>query len=334
MRGVKWKPHPRTQVNPWKQGPKFEEVDYVDQPYTIGAWRHAIANLDCRRPRNEKPKTHYYALPPPFLFVTTNATRFKQAISSWLHLRAMWLTQLRVAPDGSLLLKNQTWRDILKFSLGGPPGEHTTVGGDNMAKIQSDFQKLGMAVSSNGRVITMRNGQLLQESHDMYIGAARSNDFVSWKGRPINLDGETIPPYVIMDILYELHELGFRQDLIQLDRCLNRAEDDIQLRQDRLRRCWHTSGDAVDIDWPADADVGLASARIRNRVPYLRALYAVCRTWDSFRMPEGMDRIMEHGLSEGTLRELEGRLVYAVVQVFYDVFTRAMVAPRRLFVPR
>lgn len=180
----------------------------------------------------------------------------------------------------------------------------------------------------------MPNGQLLQELHDMYAGGAARIDLISWRGRPINVDGESIPPYAMTEILYELHELGFQQDLIQLDRCMSGSDNDIATRQDRLSRCWHTSGDAVDIDWPADEDIGLTSVGVHNRLPYLRGLYAVCRTWESFHMPEGMEEMLQHGLNERTLRDLKGCLVSAVAQVFYDIFSRAMVAPRRLFIPK
>lgn len=50
-------------------------------------------------------------------------------------------------------------------------------------------------------------------------------------------------------------------------------------------------------------------------------------------MPQEMEQILEHGLSERKLREFEGKLVCSVSQLFYDLFSCVMVVPHRLFIP-
>lgn len=326
MRGTKG------QDTPYCQGKKFEDKSGPGEPYPIPLWARVIRELDIRRLKTEKPLPHLYSVPPSSHF--TNTDRHVLFYSSWLHIRRLWMSQIRSWSGTVPGLRPQTWRDILRFSLGGPAGEHTKVKGPNMRDIQREFEKVKLAVSDDGRVITFENGQELRATYDLYSGAPDIH-CVSWKGTPINANAEGIPPSVKFEILWELHELGFRCDLVRLDAVLSREDDDITERQDRLTRCWSATLDGyydpMHIDWPVEKDVGLASAHPRERLPFTRSVYAVCRTWDSFRMPRGVEQILDHALPNDVIERLELMLIRQLLQTFYDVFSRAMVPPRRLF---
>lgn len=318
----------------YKLGKKFEERTGAGEPYAIPAWIAAVNELDIRRLRSEQPPPHHYTVPPPFVFTSANATRQVHLICSWLHIRPMWLGQMRRWSGAVPALKAQTWRDVLRFSIGGPAGPHTAVDGANMRQIQEDFAKVNLVVSGDGRVITFDNGQQLSVPHDVRIGAPNIHR-ISWRGRDIDADGEGIPATVKMEVLWELHEVGFRCDLATLDSVLCRVDDDITHRQDRLSRCWSMSGDGFYdpgyIDWPSRDDVGLASCYARDRLPFIRSLYGLCCTWEAFPIPRGVNAILNHGLSSQDIQGLEAKLIRQLEQTYYDVFARAMVAPRRLF---
>lgn len=315
-------------------GKKFIERTGDGEPYAIPAWIKAINTLDIRRPRSEQPRPHLYTVPPPFIFTQTNQTRQVQFYRSWLHIRQLWLAQMRWWNGPAPALKAQTWRDVLRFGFGGPAGPNNAVDGKNMGHIQEDFAKANLMVSDDGRVITFDNGQQLCVPPDRSTGAPNPHR-ISWMGQHIDVEAEEIPSPIKVQILWELHELGFRFDLATMDNILCRADTDITHRQDLLSHCWSTSGDGFydpgHIDWPSRDDVHLASCYAGDRLPFLRSLYTLCRTWESFPMPRDVDAIMQQGISTREIERLEGNLVRQLQQTFYDVFARAMVAPRRLF---
>lgn len=313
---------------------KYSEQTGFDEPYAIGAWSYAFTQLDTRRLKTESnPPAQVYTFPPASLFAQTNPLRQQQYYCSWLHIRRMWKNQMRSSTGRVLALKAQTWKDILRFGLGGPSGPHTNVEGRNMLQIQEDFAKVNLNVSSNGRVITFDNGEQLLARSSRVSGAADVH-LVSWKDLDFNVGVEEIPGFIKREILWELHELNFRFDLIRLDEAMFEGQEDAAIHQDRLWRCWGTPHDffydPVDIEWPK-RDIGLASHALRHRLPFLRSMHALCATWRGFPMPHGMDDISRHGLDSRDLETLEMTLCSAIEQTFYDLFKRPMVPPRRLF---
>lgn len=244
---------------------------------------------------------------------------------------------MRSAKGRVLALRIQTWRDVLRFGFGGPSGPHTARG-KNMKDIQQDFKRANLAVSDDGRVITFDNAEQLF-SETSAISGAPDVHFVSWRGTDLNLACEPVPSWIRRQILWELHELNFRFDLIRLDDAMSNAGDDtdsVYHRQDLLSRCWGTPSENfydpvdIDFDWPGK-DVGLAGATARERLPYLRNIYTLCRTWPDFTMPRDMNDIMRPDLERQVVERLENELCAALVQAFYDLFLRPMVAPRRLY---
>lgn len=317
---------------------KYREETGEDEPCALAAWTYAFAKLDARRLKTEsKPPVQYSTFPLPSTMVQATPDRRQQYLQSWLHIRPYWMGQMRYTKGRALALRARSWRDTLHFGLGGPAGPHTTIAGKNMASIQEDFKDANLAVSDDGRIITFDNGEQLFAKNSRVSGTPAAH-MVSWQGVNFNLNVERLPGFVQRQVLWELHELNFRFDLCRLDAAMsaesgNSDSDSRIRREDRLSRCWGDPHggyyDPVDIDWVAK-DVGLAS-KGRDRLPYLRSLYAVCQTWPEFLMPHGMSDIERHGIQLHDIDRLEKDLICAIEQTFFDLFARPMVAPRRLF---
>lgn len=315
--------------------PTYREETGLNEPHAVTAWTHAYSQLDTRRLKTEsEPHLQFSTFPLPSTFAKVTDERDKRYLQSWLHIRQKWTAQMRAANGRVLALRIQTWRDLLQFGFGGPAGTRTTSLGLNMANIQADFKRANLGLSDDGRVITFDNGETLS------AGSGGSNvDVVNWRGTELNLAVEPVPPWIRRQVLWELHELNFRFDLIRLDDAMSNAGDDrdsVYHRQDLLSRCWGTPSENfydpvdIDFDWPGK-DVGLASATVRERLPYIRNLYQLCRTWPDFAMPRDMKDILGSDVERQVVGRLESEICAALVQAFYDLFLRPMVAPRRLF---
>lgn len=318
--------------------PKYYEMTGADEPRALVAWTYAYSKLDTRRLKTEAtPPLQCSTFPLPSSFLHVQADRQRQYMQSWIHIRPHWLGQMRLAKGRVVALRSRSWRDALHFGIGGPAGEHV-VSGQNLTNLQADFKEANLVVSDDGRVLTFDNGEQLCAKVSPISGAPDAH-IVNWRGHELNLKCEPIPSWIKRQLLWELHELNFRFDLIRLDNAMSNAGDDrdsAYRRQDLLSRCWSTAqGDfydpvEIDFDWPGK-DIGLASATLRERLPYLRHLYALCATWPDFIMPRGMNEITRENLEREVVERLENELCAALVQTFYDLFLRPMVAPRRLF---
>ncbi|KIK53803.1 hypothetical protein GYMLUDRAFT_250126 [Collybiopsis luxurians FD-317 M1] len=69
---------------------------------------------------------------------------------------------------------------------------------------------------------------------------------VSWNGVTLSLDVD-LPIWVSQEIVWELQELGFQNDLIELDKQLDTSKMDATQRRSLLNACWEGMASFVDI---------------------------------------------------------------------------------------
>ncbi|KAK7033982.1 hypothetical protein VNI00_012609 [Paramarasmius palmivorus] len=108
---------------------------------------------------------------------------------------------------------------------------------------------------------------------------------VTWKGR--ELDSESVPQNAVaLEIIWELHELNFRHELILLDSLLDRSQMSRIERMEKLNACWNGSADQVSImDWKK----GLGGPTLEDRLPYLCGMHKLISTWDVVKPKELLD---------------------------------------------
>ncbi|KZP07502.1 hypothetical protein FIBSPDRAFT_902029 [Athelia psychrophila] len=246
-------------------------------------------------------------------------------LTSWLHIRHPWIGQVAAVPmeKKPITLKLQTWRDLLNTGIGGP--EPSALSAANFAKVQRSLDGAGLKVSQDCTTLTFENGEMLRAEASRISGAPRRNQ-VYWNDSQYDLIAEGIPEYVQRQILWELHQLNFRYDLLALDTLLGAECPDVEsliFHQQTLQQCWGSGQDTFyapsQVTIPtSNANTGLTSDTIQGRLPSLRNLYEICKTWPAFDVPDGMDDIMQ-GIMSDKAEYLEGQLYSSLQQTFYDV---------------
>lgn len=218
--------------------------------------------------------------------------------------------------------------------MGGP--EPGALGKASLAKVQEDMSKSGLTVTHDLRTVTFDNGQRLHVEPSRMSGLPPVQ-VARWSNICYNFVQNGVPEHVHREVLWELHELNFRFDLIKLDACLSTDDGRDVLsalkRQDMLLKCWGYQGDdfydPTHIEWPAH-DGALAAPAMDRRIRYIRYLHDLCATWENFPMPQDMGTI-DDDLEEDVAEFLERELYAAIQQTFFDLFARPLVPPRRLF---
>lgn len=313
----------------------FVEQDGEAQPYVIPAWSSAIASIERQRlPGEEKAPVHRYTFPGPKIFCALKESRLELFLTNWLYIRLGWIGLVRdLMPGCELALKAQTWRDILRFGMGGP--EPTPIGHGTLTAVQADMALCGLGVTDDLRTVTFANGQRIHVERSRISGPAPPHE-VTWKNVRYNFVHEGTSELVHREVLWELHELNFRFDLIQLDACLGKDTSDAHeasKREDMLQKSWGAQGhdfyDPAHIDWPT-RNTALADPSMTRRIRCVRYLHDLCGTWTDFPMPVS-EQQMDEDVEEAVGVRYEQMLYSAIQQTFYDLFGRPMVPPRRLF---
>jgi hypothetical protein len=133
--------------------------------------------------------------PDPGLLVAAATDEKKaQYIESWLRVRHAWF--MRVANESSLAMSNQNWRTFLSIDINVLEREETKA-----ARRRREILDMVMPKSAIYPELKTRSA---------------SKDPFFWEGQEFHT-GELPPGDVIRQILWELYELNFIQELLSLD---------------------------------------------------------------------------------------------------------------------
>jgi hypothetical protein len=143
-------------------------------------------------------------------------------------------------------------------------------------------------------------------------------------------------------LLWELSELSFRFELLNLDRraiSMRVIEDEKykseflspHVREDLILKCFHLeASDPCHLAYvsPAHAQKGLASPTIQARLPFLKALRSVMFEWDGYESHH-LCRLVELSAHspEIELLHYENAITRFYAQSFFRFFGRAAVLP-------
>ncbi|KAK1234577.1 hypothetical protein PQX77_002219 [Marasmius sp. AFHP31] len=277
-------------------------------PSVVPAWSdalHSLAHHDLTIP---PPPGHNrgYWLPPPRLFVSPADNKTKALlICNWLKVRRV--TIYRVSIEAPCLSYKQ-WRSYMNISGSNDSQVSQTSTGkrhESMQALLNDFLR--------SHHLSLRYNELRGVS-------------ASWKDNEIT-DTVLPPRRVVQEILWELFELGFRQELLALDSQLDQSSMETWERQNILDSCWTGRGDVVD------GHEGLGSATLAVRIPCLRALHRVMSTWKGTKPPEVLEPFPCDEGSHNFLAKC-GKIERAVAMfymlLFLSVFGREASVPHTL----
>lgn len=278
---------------------------------------------------NQGPQT--YAFPPPSMF---QGGRYKTYILNWLHMRGGWIDRMTRGNVGTIALKVQSWKTLLWFGYTGPNPKPL---GD-CRELKADLDQYNITVNANG-TLTCRDGTRLSTPVPAYPSDAFQTtvNLVAEAGQA-DLRKLTTEQYNVLcqDVLCELQELNYRLDLKRLDELLWKGDNtDGQqwARYNEVVKCWQ-DGKAnrwCEVTGDQRNNAGLAADCIRERLPFLRALFALCEEWRSIDLPLPLKRLSDtcDAIADNDAETLEVMLVNALMRCACIHLHRPMLAPGR-----
>ncbi|KIK52154.1 hypothetical protein GYMLUDRAFT_251498 [Collybiopsis luxurians FD-317 M1] len=182
-----------------------------------------------------------------------------------------------------------------------------------------------MAMSSGGLWLEIqRCGSFDRDSEDFSVRP------VFWGGSSLSAATDFLTD-IGREIIWELQELGFQNNLITLDKHVDESKMRPAERRALLNGCWEGMASYVDI---CMASKGLGAPLMKGHWPYLRALHRVMRTWKG-EQPELLMLDLptdEEGSADfdAFLRCLEYALAHFYTTSFLNMFGRAASIPFQL----
>lgn len=286
---------------------KFEELSHRWMPPALPAWRQALDSVDLSHVGPTSRKSWGYWIPEPGLFVRTKTDqRGLQYIMNWLRVRPAWLYMLRVRDANLCSIPPQWWRDFLYGDLARSEGDRETRKSVRARQVLHVFNKAF-------------------QLGDVDVNPAAPP---SWFDRRY----DHIPENVCGRIIWEICELGFRQELLAMDRILvpmSREIGDEEMREDFIGRVF-ADGALYHVErLPEDTGCGLSDDLCFRRVPYLEAFRNVLCRWP--RCPPCIHKgpSITTSMSREVIEEKERQMARFYVQRFYEESSRAPIVPRR-----
>jgi hypothetical protein len=277
-------------------------------PPAIEAWKASLEHLSGHNQSLPAPEgaDRGYALPPPDLFVHTgNETVAITLFRNWLKLRNIFIYRLSSSLDR---FSKKRWRQMLTF--------------DDEKDIRSDT-RTGQQRLETQKVLKEIMGK--SEFRPEKFSSAPA----TWRGKTV--DGTRLPPQnIAQEILWELYELNYRQDLVVLDDRMDESGLSTRGRSAVLEACWIGSRDHAEL---SKANRGFGSTEPKERMKVLKGLYTLMTTWSGSKPTVLLDRFPEDSGSHniGTrLDYIERELAYYYTSSFLQAFGRAASIPFRL----
>ncbi|KAF9035300.1 hypothetical protein BJ165DRAFT_1533790 [Panaeolus papilionaceus] len=294
---------------------KFEPLVDAFAPYSIPAWRDALSAVDYSPARivdhaSADRNSNQYVFPDPGLFLSSKHTDLY--IHNWLRIERVW--SLFVVQNGTL--SPQDWRHLLFLDFSKPAPEGDSPTRKRCRELYEKLQTRGNQFSAGVRLV------------DIYSTVPK------WNGRPLTTP---VQEKTVREIMWTLYEYNFTFELISLDRraCIelgpNPTEQKLEEQERMIRACFAPARFKLpEID---PQNIGLASDKIEDRLPYIIALGKVVKSWTlnpdpvlllcDRRQPElHLDQPRRHGL--------ERIVTQLYCQTLWNYFGRAAQIPHRL----
>lgn len=275
-------------------------------PTGIKTWSDALAAVDCSVPSTGKWE---YWIPDPALFVGPQTEGKKQQyISKWLFVREAWLYIICDPSLGIGAVPPQWWRDY--FS-----GSDSTTGKETRTALRKS-----QVTALFHRVFPER---------DLQSSAPSS---LVWFGNTISPGA--VPSHLCQQILWELYELGFRFELLQLDRhlCPNQARDlaasaaEEVLREELIGQIF-PDDHSLRVNTLPQLHTGLSASSVRERAESLEAFRIVLCRWPSVPVDVRQAQCLNGQRPDLYIRSVEESMIKFYVQSFFEASGRAALVP-------
>ena len=247
-----------------------------------------------------------YFVPEPSLIVNSTARR-ERYILNWLRIRPAWLYLLNVDGTRPTQVPPQWWRDIL-YNLGeGPSTANSTT---RNSKRRLLIEGVLEGIFQKDEVITEHTPE----------------SSITWFQYRVSTPISSLSPL----ILWELFELGFRYELLALDRLLvpNVGSELFEVSRDDLIASIFPHQDLYALrSLPTQGRSGLSATLPQCRVNYIEAFRRVVARWP--RCPLELRKMEPLALHHGTelIEYVERHVALFYVKTFFEYAGRAPLVP-------
>ena len=258
---------------------------------------HAVDRSDKARPG----RWGYWIPEPGLLLSPKNPARLQRYLMNWLRARPIWLYMLGLPSFATAKLPVQVWRDFL-HGVPDDPSSHTR-NGKRAFEIKQIF----------GRVFS-----------DQQLNSDASGT-AQWHGRRVELVDDDIGPLVI----WEAFQLGFRFELLALDRALRGADSGVLEveREAQLSYIFPEDSSFSVVSLPEPDTPGLFAPLPHHRIPSLNALHDTLRKWPLCPLGIAKAKPLQTSDAADTIVDFELQLACFYTQTFFDVAGRAPIVP-------
>ncbi|KAJ3476565.1 hypothetical protein NLI96_g11068 [Meripilus lineatus] len=254
---------PNQQPLPSPNRDPFVDPAHVDMPAPLLPWSEELRTCA----KEVVPLRRWgYLFPDPGLFVTCSPARATNFFSIWLGLRVAWVTLHENYPAEIQPLPSQKWRDI----LGSLQGQVTASGRQTSTSARK--QQSQQALDHIFEIQDITDTSFIMTPPLFY----RSHVFEQ---------NDVIPANVRREILWEIYHLGFRAELLAMDRHMvpSRYTDQSSLDRDEFSRRQlvdSVCGGQLNLGSPVDEVArALSSPDIRVRLPSVEAFRQILVRW-------------------------------------------------------
>lgn len=245
----------------------------------------------------------YWIPDPALLLGPKDELRQRRYLTNWVRARPVWLYLLHVPDSGACKVSPQFWRSFLN----GVPDDPMSI---------------------------TRNGKRLLETKNIFSGVFCDEQFDTQNVAPVSWHGRTfqnVPDDLASAILWEAFELGFRYELLALDRYLrpmeSRGRQDETRREDTLGRMFPGGWLRAVHSLPSSESHGLFVSLPHRRVSALNTFREILMRW-----PGCPDKItstlpLRPADTPGRIEEFEFNLATYYVDMFFFSSGRAPLVP-------
>lgn len=297
------KPHPSQTrgVN------KFEATAHPWMPSVLEAWQNVMDCVDLSKPARPQNEIWGYWIPEPGLLLRPrNPDRLHRYIMNWLRLRPAWLYLLRLRDARVSSIPTQWWQDFL-------------------------YGDTGRATSTD-----TFNAKRMSQMREVFHLAFQDSDYAPSNTSPVPWFDHrlsTLDPTLCPMIIWEVCELGFRHEMLALDRLLvpsRQSSFTEEEREELLSQVFPGKTLHTVPELPSEG-FGLSANVPRRRVPYLEAFRQIMARWP--RAPPSFydqHNPITTAMADDLILRREEELVCFYVQTFFEQSGRAPIVPHRV----
>lgn len=277
-------------------------------PPQIPVWAECLAAVDQKA---ETIGKFNYLVPEPALIIgpEDRARKFRY-LCNWVLAREPWLYMVTHLAFQQQPIHQQWWRDYLNHVNLGDTGKPGSATGERKGEVFALFSAIFPESDLNLRGQPTFFGRELQELDTRFC----------------------------QEILWEVYEMGFRLELLAMDRRLCPSDSgsppssaSLYAEQCRIERVAEVFSQKTHfrISTLPTSHSGLAAVDIMDRVPALEALRQILKKWPG--APRSMKKTkISAGMSPDALQMAEKGIIQFYVDTFYLYSSRAPLVPHRL----